>query len=309
MIINNFLTVAQQIVILFLLIFAGFFCGKKKLFTDSGIKTCTSIVLYLAVPCTIINSYIREFSPELMGDLLISLGLSLAIHIVGIIIAVIAYPPKKKTDKTAVCHFATIFSNAGYMALPLQQAILGDTGVFFGASYVAVFNVFCWTYGLLYMEKESGNFSLKKLINPGTVSLIIGLIIFLFSIKVHPVLKGALVHLGNLNTPLPMLIIGYYLASCNLKETIKTKEMYPVTFLRLVLVPVVCLAIMILMGFSEAVVVSMTIAASAPVAANTTIFSVLTGRDEKLSVKLVSFTTLASIITMPLIVALAKYFL
>lgn len=305
--VSNFLTIVQQIIILFFLILAGFICGRKKLFTDAGIKTCTNIALYLATPCMIIKSYIREFSPELLGELVISLGLSIAIHVLAIIAAKIAFPTKNRTDSSAVCHYAIIFSNAGFMALPLQMAILGDKGVFFGASYVAIFNVMSWTYGLWCMSKDKGSFSAKKLINPGVVGVVIGVIIFAFSVPVHPILLTAITHLANLNTPIPMLIIGYYLSASNVLGAIKSRKIYAVTALRLLLVPLAALFIMYFAGVSSDMLVSMTIAVSAPVAANTTMFAVMFDRDEELSVNLVSFTTIVSIITMPVIVALSQY--
>ena len=147
--------------------------------------------MYLAVPAVIIKSYIREFSYELLGDLLISLSLSVAIHVLAIIVANIFYPVKNNTDRNRTSHYAAIFSNAGFMALPLQGAILGDIGVFFGASYVAVFNVVSWTYGLWVMSKgEKNRFSVRKLINPGTLSVVVGLVIFVFSVPVHPDLSA-----------------------------------------------------------------------------------------------------------------------
>ena len=304
--IENFLVIFQQIIILFVLVLSGFFCGKAKLISEQGIKTLTNVVLYLATPCVIITSYIREFSAALLGDLLISLAMSFLVHIVAIIIAKIVFPTKNRTDKTSVMHYAIVFSNAGYMGLPLQKAILGDAGVFFGASYVAVFNIMCWTYGLWCMSKESGSFSAKRLINPGVVSVIIGIIIFVCSIPVHPSIKDALIHLGNLNTPLPMLIIGYYLSKANLVDALKNKGVYAVSFLRLVLVPLCALGVMYLIGIRGTMLVSMVIAASAPVATATSMFTLLCGRDEQTSVNLVSVTTVLSLITMSVIVALSQ---
>ena len=82
--VENFIIVVHQIIILFVLILGGFLCGKYKLVNSEGIKTCTNIALYLAVPCVIIKSYIREFSYELLTDLLMSMGLSVVIHLIAI---------------------------------------------------------------------------------------------------------------------------------------------------------------------------------------------------------------------------------
>lgn len=305
---ENFVIVVHQIIILFLLILGGFLCGKCKLITSEGAGVCTNITLYLAVPCAIINSYIREFSFGLLKDLLVSMGLSALIHLIAIAIANVFYPIKDSSDRNRICHYATIFSNAGFMALPLQQAILGDIGVFFGASYVAVFNIISWTYGVFCMNgSEKRSFSIRKLINPGTLSVAIGIIIFAFSVPVHKDIHTAISHFANLNTPLPMIIIGYYLGKSKLSKALKRLSVYKLSLIRLILVPVISLLIIrYVFNISSNMLVSMIIAVSAPVAANTTMFAVMFGRDEEYSVSLVSFTTLASIFTMPVIVAVTR---
>jgi len=303
---QNFLLVAQQIVVLLLLVLAGFFCGKYKLITDSGVKTCTNVVLYLSTPAIIINSYIREFDVNLLADLGISLGLSLLFHVVGIIIARIIYPAKKKDDSSAICHYATIFSNAGYMALPLQAAILGDVGVFFGSSYVVMFNLLSWTYGIWYVGRDNSGFSLKKLINPGVIAVVIGIILFVFSIPVNSMIRSSINHIGSLNTPLPMIIIGYYISKSNLLKSLKNNHIYIVSAMRLVIIPLIAIALMYLMKIPGAMLTSMTIAVASPVAVKTAMLAVMFDRNEELGVNLVSFSTLATLLTMPIIIAFAQ---
>ncbi len=302
---NNFVMVAQQVLTLFIFIFCGYICGKKKLIDDAGIKTCSNIVLYTATPCLIINSFIREFSKDLLGDIVLSLLLSALIQIFAIAFVHIFYR-REYDDTIRIKRFAVVFSNAGYMALPLQQAVLGDMGVFLGASYIAMFNILVWTYGVWCMSKDKGSFSFKNLINPGLISVIIGLIIFIFSIPVHPVIKSSLTGLAALNTPIPMIIVGFFISQCNLKNVFTTKACYPVGALRLIVLPVISLLIMYFCGVRGDMLVSMMIAAATPTAAITTMFSVLFNADNNLSVNLVTFTTLVSIITMPIIIAVSQ---
>ena len=104
------------------------------------------------------------------------------------------------------------------------------------------------------------------------------------------------------------MVIGFNLARSNLLSALKDKRVYLVSFLRLVLVPIVSLFVLWALGLRGTLLVSVIIATSAPVAAATTVFSVKYGADTELSVKLVAFTTLLSIFTMSAIVALAQLF-
>ena len=303
---QDFLTVGQQVLVLFLLIAAGFVCGKTGVINGGATKVMADIVMYLATPGVIITSFQRELKMELLRGLLISLAASLLIHIASIALALLVFRDKNY-DRQRVLRFAMVFSNAGYMALPLQQAVLGSEGVFFGAMYVAVFNLTVWSWGLAKMSGGLKALSWKKLIiNPGVIGLVVGGVLFLLQITLPEVLFAPLTHLGNLNTPLPMLIIGYYLSQTDVRVILRDKAAFLCMVLRLVVVPLAALGVMLLCGVRDTVLVSMVIAVSAPVAAATTMFATKYEADTALSVNLVSLSTLLSVVTMPLIVALAK---
>ena len=303
---QDFLTVGQQVLVLFILIAVGFVCGKTKIINGNATKVMADVVMYFATPCVIITSFQRELKMELVKGLLIALVASLLIHIVSIVVTTLVFRDKNY-DRQRVLRFAMVFSNAGYMALPLQQAVLGSEGVFYGAVYVAAFNLAVWSWGLASMSGGVKALSWKKLvINPGVIGLTVGVILFLLQVTLPEVISAPLTHLGNLNTPLPMLIIGYYLSQTDVRAILRDKASFLCIGLRLVAVPLAALGVMLLCGVRDVVLVSMVIGASAPVAAATTMFATKYDADTSLSVNLVSLSTLLSVITMPLIVALAK---
>ena len=133
---ENFITVGTQVLELFILIAVGFLCGKTKMLNDKIAKGITDIVLYIVCPCVIIQNFIREFNPDMLGKLLITGAAALCIHVVSIVIAMLVFHDKMP-ERNRVYRFALIFSNCGYMSLPMQQAILGSDGVFFGAVYIS----------------------------------------------------------------------------------------------------------------------------------------------------------------------------
>ena len=314
--IKNFGAVAAQVFVLFILISIGFICGKTKLINDNVSKGLSDLVLYFATPAVIINSFLRPFDKEMFLKLMIAFAISIVFHLVA---GVIAYTLIKTKDADAkiVSRFGIIFSNAGYMALPLQLAILGNDGVFLGSAYVVIFNILLWTYGLvLYGGKETKITVTKVIFNPGVMAITIGMIIFLCGIgsKLPSPVSSAIGHISNLNTPVPMIIIGYYLSKSKIITAVTDKRIWLPIISRLVISPAVCLLILFILqqtplAIENKIAVSCIVAASAPCAAVTTVFSAKWGRDTALSVKLVSLSTLLSIITMPLYVALAQQIL
>lgn len=302
---DSFLTVGQQVVGLFVLVCIGVLCGKKGILTLPAVRSCAELVLLLATPCVIIQSFERENKPEMLLGLLFSGLAALAVHGLGIAAAHLSFRGEEARDR--VLRFGVVFSNAGYMAIPLQEALLGEEGVFYGAAYVAVFNLVLWSYGVLSMSGERSALSARKLIlNPGVIGLAAGLLLFFTGIQLPAFLEGPVGHLASLNTPLPMLIVGFYLADADLKSAVRDKRLLLSIGLRLLVVPLLTLGVLYLCGMRGALLTACVIAASAPAAAATTMFSTRYNQDARLSVNLVALSTLCSILTMPLVVGAAR---
>lgn len=265
------------------------------------------MVLYTVTPCVIIKSFIREYDPSTLKKLLISFLIAILAHLGFIILTHLIIHDKDKS-KERVLRYGTVFSNCGFMSIPLQQALLGDEGVFYATSYIAIFQLLIWSYGIIVMSGDKKYMSPKKLfLSPGLIGLAIGLIIFLFSVPIPKIIAEPISYMASLNTPLPMIIIGFHLASSNVLDGIKNPKCILAMSLRLVILPLVALAVMYLCSIRGVMLVSSVISCCAPVAAITTMFSAKFGQDTSLSVNFVSLSTVLSLITMPILITLTQY--
>lgn len=304
---SSFIDVGQQVLVLFILIGVGALMTKLGFITAKGASAMTDVVLYAVTPCVIINAFQREYRPELLGGLLTALLCAFLTMLASVILAELIYR-KTEISRAVVLKFSLVFSNCGFMALPLQEAVLGKDGVFYGAAYIAVFNIFMWTYGLIAMSRKTEwRSALKAIVNPGVIGTIIGVLLFAFSVKLPAVISSPVSMLAALNTPVPMLVIGYHLMHADLKRVLKDKGAYFAMAMRLILIPLAVLGILYLCRIDSTVAVAVVIAASSPVAAFTTMMAAKYNRDTELSAGIVSASALFSLITMPLIVGLAKY--
>ncbi len=306
---SSFTDVGQQVLVLFILIGVGALLTKLGFITEKGAASMTDVVLYAVTPCVIINAFQREYRPELLGGLLTALLCAFLIMLGSVLLAELLYR-KKAISRAVVLKFSLVFSNCGFMALPLQEAVLGKDGVFYGAAYIAVFNIFMWTYGLITMSRKTElRSALKAIINPGVIGTLIGVLLFIFSVKLPPVISSPIRFLAALNTPVPMLVIGYHLMHADLKKVLTDKDAYFAMAMRLILIPLATLVVLYLCKVDPTVSAAVVIAVSSPVAAFTTMMSAKHGRDTMLSAGIVSASALFSLITMPLIVGLAMYIL
>ncbi|MBE7091376.1 MAG: hypothetical protein E7363_05660 [Clostridiales bacterium] len=320
MFLESFLAVAEKVGLLFIFIAIGFICQRTKLLSKEANKCLADLVMYFVTPCVIIHAFSATVYEK--GEILAVLrniglvALITALFHFVMIGAVYAVFRNKEEDRRRILRFAAVFSNAGFVALPLAQALI-DTptsheGALYAAVFLAVFNILLWTWGLSDMSGERKMNVKKILLNPGIIGVVGGLFLFTTplyitgGLRMPGVVADALSGMSGLNLPLPMIMIGFYLGEANLIEAFKDGLSYACMFLRLVLFPMALLGVLYLVGVRGNVLIVSVIGATAPVGATTTIFAAKFNRDTDLSVRLVSLSTLLSLLTMPLIVGLTQ---
>ena len=302
-----FITVFTQVSVLMLMIAVGFIAAKTGIMTEAGAACCTDIALIIATPCVIIKSLMRKFDAAVMKSLLLAVALTLLVQVLMITLGTLLLR-SKDLRRQRTLRFGSIFANCGFMSLPLQEVMLGADGTLYGSAYVIMFNLVVWSYGVYLISGDKRYIQPKKLfVNPGIAGLLIGLIIFVFSVPVPRVLSSTVNYLAAIYTPLPMLIIGYHLSKTNVLKAFKDFQCIIAVLLRLIVYPLVSLGVLYILGVRGTLLVSVIISLSAPVAAVTTMFSSkFGGGDTALSVDMVSLSTVLSIVTMPAVITLAQ---
>jgi predicted permease len=304
--IQNLLTTAQQVFILYILIAVGFFADKFGLYTEKASKLNTNLLFYIVTPLVIVNSFLTiDNSPENLKNFGIAALLGVAIHVVGIVLVL---PLFRKTEKSkaGIYRYACIYGNCGYMALPLAQAVLGAEGTFYCSAVIMIFNIFCFTHGIYIIGAQKGGFDFKKLIiNPGTIGVAIGLPLYLFGVDLPAVIETPITSLASLNAPLAMLIFGTYIAHTDIRTMFTDKRIYLVGIVKLIAIPLIMIAAFKLFNIPTLLATAIAVSASAPCANNTVIFAGKYDLDTGTASKTVALVSFFSIITMPVMIALA----
>lgn len=302
----------QQVLIMFLLSGVGYVCFKTGKISMEGSKTLGNVLIYLSLPCVIINSFLVERTPEKLTGLLISSGAALITLLISILVSRIFF------SKDAILCFASTFSNPGFFGIPLILASLADGAVFYIAAFIAFINLGQWTYGvaLLTADHKAGKSNdttaaakafFKKLFTaPFMVGILIGLFFFLTGLPMPSLIGKSITYIAGLNTPIAMFTIGIYLAQTNLGEIFRTPKLYLLSAVRLILIPLVSLAVLALLPASMSdLKMALLIVTACPVGSNVAVYAQLHNHDYPYAVKTVVISTLLSIITIPLIVEIA----
>ncbi len=315
----NSLIVFNQVIIMFLISFCGYLLIKLKLVNVDCCKSLTNILLYIVTPSVIVVALVREYNPNEARGFFAALALSLFLQITFILIATLIIP-RKGNNNAGLQRFAAVMPNTGYIGIPMAQAVLGLDGVFFIAANIIVFNLLLFSYGRLQLEADSAVTQGKPLpkfrfdkkiipcfINPATISAALGLTLYLSNTTLPNTILAVARHFYGLNTALPMLIVGIILAESDLKSILTDFSCNFISFLRLLLLPVIGVILLALIDISwftensQLIKSALIIGLCTPSAVASTFASLAYGADSAYASRMVANSTVFSIITMPLI--------
>ena len=305
--IESFLTVGRQIITLYLLMAVGFALGKCKLIGDRGSLDMSNLVMYIVSPCMLLVAFQQPLEQTMLHDFAVMLGLALLLHVVFIVLSRLLIR-EKDAHRRGLMLFSSVFSNCGFMGYPLMAALFGAIGVFFGAAYVVVFTFLTWTYGIYALTGDRSQLRLRPLLlNPGVISIVLAMALYLLQITLPEIVMIPVTYLADLNTPLPMVVVGYQLSHADFRAALRGAGAWMSLLLRLVLFPLLALGICLLLRVDSRLTVITVIAASAPPAALLSMFSAKFRLDTALASSMVSVQSALSALTMPLLVSLADY--
>lgn len=305
--IESFLTVGRQIITLYLLMAVGYVLGKLKLIDDHGAASMSTLVMYIVSPCMLLVAFQRPIEQETLHNFYVVVAVSLLLHVAFIVLSCLMIHDTDRHRRNLLL-FAAVFSNCGFMGYPLMTALFGSIGVFYGSAYVVVFTFLTWTYGIYALTGDRSLLRLRPLLlNPGVISIVLAMALYLLQLALPEVVMVPVSYLADLNTPLPMVVVGYQLSHADFRAALRGAGAWASLLLRLVLFPLLALGICLLLRMDGRLTVITVIAASAPPAALLSMFAAKFRLDTELASSLVSVQSALSALTMPLLVSLADY--
>lgn len=299
---ENALIIFKQMFIMFIYMGIGFYMFHKKLMSHEGSKGLANLLLYIILPSVIIKSFCSGDAQD-KGLFLISVLLGAAALLLAMVLAAVFF------KKRPVDNFATAFSNAGFMGIPLIHAIAGSEAVLYITGMVSFLNILQWFYGQGILAEQKVGLQIKDLMrNPLIISFLTGIIILFGNVKVPGLLLEPVQALASLNAPTAMIILGGYLAQTDIKQLFTEGRLYYAAAIRLIIIPV-CTIFMLSLFYNipYEVRLSILIAASAPAGSNVAVYAQRLNKDYVYAVKTVCLSTLLSILTMPVCIYIAEW--
>lgn len=301
------LLLMNQIIQLFIMIFMGFIIVKAKLLKAEDSKILSVIVLYLVIPCVIINAFQVDYTPQTVKGLLIALAGSVMTQVILLIVVSIL---GRVFHLNEVEVASIYYSNSGNLIVPIVTFILGKEWVLYGCVFMSVQLVFIWTHCKKIISRESVYDWRKIVLNINMISIAIGIILFLTRIHLPAIINNTLSAVGSMIGPASMIVTGMLFAGMDFKQIFANKRVYFVSFFRLIIVPVIALFLIKcsqLSTFSSngnKLMMIVFLAIITPSASTVTQMCQVYGNDSQYASAINVVTTLLAIVTMPLMVML-----
>lgn len=302
-----FLLIFNQLLKMLIILILAFICYKRKIVTQEGNESLSNLLLMVVNPCMILMAYQTDYDLKLVKGLLIAFVVAFFAHIIGIVIARLCVP-EKGNPNYYLDRFGAVYSNCGFIGIPLIYSVLGNTGVFYLTAYMTVFNIFSWTHGLSLLENK---FSLKQLkeglFSPMIITTFVAMILFFLQFKIPDTLLASVEYVSDMNTPLAMLIAGFSVAQADLKKIFSNIHIYWVSALKLFIVPLAVTVFLFVFQVDHDIAYTTLIAAACPTATTMTMMAIRYDRNYTYASEIFAFTTVLSMGTIPILTFIAGF--
>lgn len=285
----------EQIFELFLMILMGFIIVKAGIVKEEDSKVLSKIVLYLIIPCVIINAFQVDYTKKTVNGLLIALAASVLLQVV---LLLVVFVMGKLFSLNEVETASIYYSNSGNLIVPIVTFVLGQKWVLYGCVFMSVQLVFLWTH------------CKKIILNINMISIAIGAILFFTRIRLPELITNTISSVGNMIGPASMIVTGMLFAGMDLKAIFANKRVYFISALRMLVIPLIALFLIkishlaTLSADAQKIMLIVFLAVITPSASTVTQMCQVYGNDAHYASAINVVTTLCAIVTMPFMVLL-----
>ena len=299
------LALLKQMLILLAMITVGYIAFKKKLFDKEGQHQFSTIIVKIANPILLVQSAIGTTDERMYALVRQNLLLSVLYFAFLIVVSSVSVMFLRKTPKKdrALVQLMLGFSNLGFLGIPLIRGLFGSEYVIFLVPYLLLFNILMYTYGMVLNARMAGEevrFDLRRLVNVGTVSGLIAILVFFLDIPVPAPVQSFMTYMGDMCIPVPMMMIGASLAQLSLAKVFLNWKNYAFCAFRMLAVPALAILLFRNLPVAPELLQIFFLLMCMPVAALVGMMAEEYARRGDEANQMIAMTTLLSVITIPL---------
>ena len=307
-----FLRSISGILVILGMILVGFIIGEKGWFDDKSRGLLAKLVTQVALPCYMLYTITQRFTAADLLKMLPALRFPALSMVVLLGIATgVARIFAVRQDRRGL--FISMFfnSNTIFVGLPINQALFGDASIPYVLIYYMCNTTFFWTLGTYLIQRDGEGeaqfdlkTSLKKVFSPPLMGFLLGLVMVMLQIKLPAFLASDLQYLGNLTTPLSMIFIGLSVSHVGVKQLVLGKDQLLILLGRFLVAPLLMATIVYWVPLPSLMKQVFIIQSAMPVMTNAPVVARLYGADSDYAAVMVTETTLATMVVIPILMLL-----
>jgi len=310
--------ITNQIFMLGILLLVGLVASRFKIITPETNHFLARIIIKITLPAMLFTNFSKiNLTPHLLGNSLLCLLLSISVLIFMLLMGWLSSRILNlKPEDSGIFRIHSMLGNIMYLGFPVISSLFGNEGLLYASIFALVSNILMWTVGVMTISSgrdRSFLQNLKHVLNPNSIAIVAGFLLFLASLKIPNLLLDPLSGLGASNTYLSMMYIGAVLYFASIRNMIGRKSIYFLSLNKMIIVPLMLIGIFAILNSFLAVkidtiVISVIVMQAAmPCMVNVVIFANYLGEDDSLATANVFLTTILSIVTLPLILLSLKF--
>ena len=300
----------SNVLLTLLYIIPGFLICKFKKAAAEHLSSISAILVYVCSPCLMVNSFLNlDFSWRGFGNMALFFLATAVLQIVFMVILYLIFRKKYTDSKYRILTIGAVLGNVGFFGLPIVRAILPDNPevMCYSSVFVMSMNLLSFTMGVFCLTNDKKFISFKSaLLNPTTFSIMVALPLYFFGVRRYlpPLLLNGISLVGNMSTPLCMIVLGIRLATVSFKKLFTRPIIYIICALKLLVFPLFCYFAVYFIPLDFSFKASILILSAVPDASFILTLAEIHQSETELAANCVLVTTLLCFITIPVLVLL-----
>ena len=311
---ETFFATLSPMLVMFICILIGFLLNKAKLAPANSAAVLSKLETYVLLPALIVHTFVNYCTVEsIRGQYSLILFGVLGVAVSIVAGTILARFFSRDPYQRSIYRYGLMSANFGFLGNAIVPQILGDAALYPYMLFTLPLSamVYGWCIQTLIPKGEKRGSTLKNLMNPTFIAMLIGILLGLLNVgKIMPsFLSSTISSLSGCMGPVAMILTGFVIGDYDFVGLLKLPKVYVATILRLIVLPVLFIAVFWLLGADETVLVMSLFAFGTPLGLNTVVIPAAYGGDTKIGAAMAMISQVACIISIPLLYALLETFL
>ena len=283
---------------LFALMLTGAVLKKRGVIDEAGKRCLSDLCINIVIPCNIFKSCLIQFNMDILRSCSLLLLSAVLMQVLCLLLNRSLFE-RYDSQRKKVLQYCTIVPMSGFLGNPIAEGIYDQVGVLYTSIFLIPMRIVMWSMGTSYFVAGEGTDKKKVLTHPCLVAIYLGILCMVTQIQLPSVITETVRYIGNCNSALSMFIVGTILTDVPLRS-IFSRDTVLFSVLRLGLLPAAALGLGLLLGLETAPLGVSVLMTGMPAGATAAIFAAKYGSDAPFATRCVVFTTLLSMVTLPL---------